>query len=203
MFDGTIGDWEKDPINPELKTYYKPFNFKYYPVPRINKENFLKELKHLLEIGVSTTVQKSQYGTTVFIIPKKEGTVRFITDYCRVKHQLIINLYPLPKIGETMQQLEGFQYATELDLNMGYFTIRLSPASQDMTMIVNEYGKFKYNHLPIGMCSLGYIFQSKVDKLLGDIKGAKTYIDDILLPRKYCFIKHIAQLRIIFFRLRA
>ena len=45
-------------------------------------------------------------------------------------------MYPPPSIGETMKQLEGFQYAVSLDLNMGYYNIRLSPAIQDMTMIV-------------------------------------------------------------------
>ena len=50
-----------------------------------------------------------------------------------------------------------------------------------MMMIVTEFGKFRYNGLPMGMCDLGDIFQSKVDKLLVDIEGVKTYIDDILV----------------------
>ena len=73
---------------------------------------------------------------------------------------------------------------TALNLNMGYYTIRLSPASQDMTTIVTEFGKFRYNRLPMGMCASGDIFQAKVDKLLGDIEGVRTYIDDILVLRK-------------------
>ena len=85
-----------------------------------------------------TLVQKSQYGTPVFITPKREGTVRFNTDYCRLNQKLVRKPYPLPRIGDTMQQLEGFQYATELYLNMGYYTIRFSPAIQYTTMIVLE-----------------------------------------------------------------
>ena len=83
-----------------------------------------------------------------------------------------------------MQQQEGFQYATELYINMAYYTIRLSPARQDMTMIVTKFGKFRYTHLPTGMCASGDIFQDKVDKLLGDIEGDKKYIDDILVLNK-------------------
>ena len=64
-------------------------------------------------------VQQSQYGTPIFIIPKKEGNVRFITDYRRLSQKLVINPYPLPRIDETIQQLEGFQYTKSLDLNMG------------------------------------------------------------------------------------
>ena len=97
------------------------------------------------------TVQQSQYGTPVFIIPKKEGTVRFITDYRRINQKLVRKPYPLLRICKTMQQLEVFHYATALDINMGYYTIRLSSASQDMMMIVAEFGKFEYNRLPMGI----------------------------------------------------
>ena len=45
--------------------------------------------------------------------------MRFITDYPRLNQKLVRNPYPLPRIVETMQQLELFQYATALDLNEG------------------------------------------------------------------------------------
>ena len=83
-----------------------------------------------------------------------------------------------------MQQLEVFHYVTALNLNMGYYTIRLTPTSQDIKAIVNKFGKFRYNRLPMGMFALLYIFQAKVDRLLGDIEGAKTYIDYILVLSK-------------------
>ena len=114
---------------------------------------------------------------------------------------MVTNPYPLPIIDETIQKLEGFQYATALDINMGYYTISLSPASQDMTTIINGFGKFRYNCLHMGMCDSEDILQGKVEKLLGDIEGIKTYIDDIIVLSKYCFRNHIDQLRIIFGRL--
>ena len=55
----------------------------------------------------------------------------------------------------------------------------------------------------MGMRASGDIFQAKVDKLPGDTKGVKTYIDDILAFSKYCFTKHIGKPRIIFGRLSA
>ena len=64
-----------------------------------------------------------------------------------------------------------------------------------MTMIVTEFGTFRYNRLPMGMCTSGDIFQAKVYKLLGDIEGVKTYIDDIIVLGKYSFENQIEQLR--------
>ena len=71
LFDGTLGDWATEPVDLELNPDPKPFNSRYYTVPRINKNFFEKELKRLVEIGVPTPVQQRKYGTPVFIIPKK------------------------------------------------------------------------------------------------------------------------------------
>ena len=129
-------------------------------------------------------VQQYQYSTHIFIIPKKLGTVRFITYYLRLDQKLARKPYPSPRIGNTMHHMEGFQYDTTLDLNMRYYTTRILTASQDMMTIVTEFGKFMYNRLPTGMCALGDIFQARLDKILGDIKGIKTYIDDTIVLSK-------------------
>ena len=131
-----------------------------------------------------TLVQQIQYGTPVFIIPKKEGTVRFITDYSRLNQKSVRKPYMLPRIVDTMHNMELFQYETALELDIGCYTIRLFPAIQDMTKIVNEFGEFIYNCLPMGMCASGDIFQAKVDEILGNIEAIKTYIDDIIVLSK-------------------
>ena len=69
--------------------------------------------------------------------------------------------------------MEGLQYASALYLNIGYYTIMLLPASQEITTIFTEFGKFKYNHIPMGMCDLGDILQATVDELISGIKGTK------------------------------
>ena len=78
-------------------------------------------------------------------------------------------------MGETIKQLKGFQYAPILDLNMGYYTMRLFTASKDMKLIVTGFGKFRYNSIPMGMCASGDIFQAKIEKLLSYIEGVRTY----------------------------
>ena len=112
MFDGTIGDWDTEPVNLDLNYDYKQFNCKYYLVARINKETFRKELEKLSKIRVLTPVQWSQYITPVFIIPYKEENVGFITDYHRINQKISRKPYPLPRIGKKMLQMEGFQDAT-------------------------------------------------------------------------------------------
>ena len=118
MFNATLVKWDITLVDLEVKTIYNPFNTRYYPVPKTNKENFRKHLHCLVDIGVLTTIQYFQYGTPIFIIPKKEGTISFIVDDQKINQKIVINWYTLPIIIEMVHQLEGFQYATALDLNM-------------------------------------------------------------------------------------
>ena len=71
MFGGTFGNWATEPVDLKLKPDSKPFNSRYYSVPRINKETFRKDIKRLVDIGVLTPVQHIKYGTPIYIILKK------------------------------------------------------------------------------------------------------------------------------------
>ena len=103
----------------------------------------------------------SEWGAPTFIIPKKNGTVRFISDFRKLNAQLKRKPYPIPKISEMLQELEKFTYATALDLNMGYYTIRLDPDTQKLCTIVTPFGKYQYLQLPMGVLCSPDIFQDK------------------------------------------
>ena len=81
---------------------------------------------------------------------------------------------------------------------MGYYTIHILPESCDLKTIITGFGKFRYNRVPMGLFASGDIFQAKVDELLSDIEGFKTYIDDILVLGKRISSQHIYQLVVIF-----
>ena len=70
-----------------------------------------------------------------------------------------------------------------------------------MTNIVTEFGRFRYNHLPMVIFDSVYILQTKVYKLLGDIECVKAYINDILVLIEEVFSNHIYQIRVIFAKL--
>jgi len=86
LFDGTLGDWQGEEVDFELKPEAKPYHGRAFPVPRIHKETVQKEVKRLVKIGVLKLIQESEWGFPSFIIPKKSkvpgisGTIRFLTD---------------------------------------------------------------------------------------------------------------------------
>ncbi len=52
LFDGTLGDWKLPPVSFELQEGAKPYHGRPYPIPKIHKAIFMKEIEHLVAIGV-------------------------------------------------------------------------------------------------------------------------------------------------------
>ena len=61
-----------------------------------------------------------------------------ITDLREVNKRLFRKPFPIPKISTVLQELKGFTYATTLDLNMGYYTIRLDPNSSKICTLFSH-----------------------------------------------------------------
>ena len=100
----------------------------------------MKEIDRLVGIGVLKKQTSSKWASPTFIIPKKDMTVHTITNFLELKKRIIRRSYPTPKISTTLQELEGFTYATALDLNMGYYNIRLDPRAVEMFTIIFPWG---------------------------------------------------------------
>jgi hypothetical protein len=64
-----------------------------------------------------------------------------------------------------IQELEGFTYATALDLHMGYYTIRLDPTASEMCTIIFPWGKYSYKRPPMGFEGSAGIFQAHITNL--------------------------------------
>ena len=138
---------------------------------RIHKETFKPEIKRSVKLKVLEKVRESEWGSLIFILPKKYGSVRFLSDFRQLNTKIKCKPYHLPRIGDVLQRLEGFQYAITLDLNMGYYsTVRLSSEASNMCTIVTEFGKFRYLRLPMGVSCSPDIFQSKINELLGELE---------------------------------
>ena len=90
----------------------------------------------MVKLGVLVQQPELEWASNTFIIPKSNQTVRFVSGFRQVNKLLIQKPYPLPKISTVLQELEGFTYASQLDLNMGYYTIRLDPDAQKICTII-------------------------------------------------------------------
>ncbi len=100
-------------------------------------------------------------GHTIIHSTKEEQDCIFLTDFQEVNKRLVRKPFSIPKISTVLQELEGFTYATALDLNMGYYTISLDPDVARICTIIFPWGKYSYKRLPKGIADLPNIFQEK------------------------------------------
>ena len=99
------------------------------------------------KLTILTDQQRNFYN---FIMPKKDQTVRFITDFWKLNKMIVRKPYPLPNIQETLTTIGKFTYATVVDLVMGYYHMKLSENIKKLCGIVLPWGTYKYNMLPMG-----------------------------------------------------
>ena len=98
-------------------------------------------------------------------------------------------------------KLESFQWATSLDLNMGYYHIECSPHSKKLCTIVMPWGKYEYQRLPMGLCNSPDIFQEHMSALMCNLEYVRAYIDDLLIFTKGTFQDCISKVQTVLTRL--
>jgi hypothetical protein len=128
-------------------------------------------------------------------------TLRTITDFREINKRIVRRPYPIPKISTTLQELEGFTYATALDLNMGYYTIRLDQKAVEIFTIIFPWGKYSYMRLPMGFAGSADIFQAEMMVLMESLEFVEAYIDGLLVITKGTLEDHLENLREVLRRL--
>jgi hypothetical protein len=202
LFDGTLGKWNMGAYDIELRPEVTPYHARAFPIPKAYTDTLKVEVDRLVEAGVLKQVNRSEWAAPTFIIPKKDGSVRFISDFRELNKRIRRKPFPIPKIQDMLLKLEGFKYATSLDLNMGYYHIELSPHSKQLCTIVLPWGKYEYQRLPMGLCNSPDIFQEKMSTLMQDLEYVRAYIDDLLIITHGSFEEHIDKLKVVLGRLR-
>jgi Aspartyl protease len=81
LFDGTLGHWDDVECKVELKPDVQPYHARAYPIPHKYVDTLKLEVERLCEIGVLKRVNRSEWAAPTFIVPKKDGSVRFISDF--------------------------------------------------------------------------------------------------------------------------
>jgi Reverse transcriptase (RNA-dependent DNA polymerase) len=169
----------------------KPVHARPYTVPRSVEQQLRKEIARLVDIGVLEEDYTSEWASPTFAIAKKNGTIRVVSDFRKLNSLLQRHPFPIPKIGDMIRSMEGFTFATALDLNMGYYHIKLDADAQKLCTIIFPWGKYKYKRLPMGIKIAPDIFQNVMSKLTQDLEYVKIYLDDLLILTNSSFADHL------------
>ena len=115
-----------------------------------------------------------------------------------------MDVFPLPRIDDTLDSLAQSRYFTALDLASGYWQVRMHPASQEKTAFATPSGLYEFRVMPFGLCNSPATFQRLMENVLSGLtkKSCMVYIDDVLVIGK-TFAEYLANLKEVFMRLRA
>ena len=113
-------------INIEVKPNAQSIHSRPYSVPNAHETVFLKELKHLIKIGVLRLFGATRWGSPTFIIPKEYSRVIWVFDFRQSNKVIRRRIYSFPQIHDILNRRPGYEYFTKLDLSMCYYIFELN-----------------------------------------------------------------------------
>jgi len=166
--------------------------FRYSPA---EQQQIKKQLSEMLERQVIVP-STSPFGAPVLFVKKKTGELRMCIDYRELNKITIRNSYPLPRIDDLLDKLQGAKIFSSLDLLSGYEQIRLPQEDSHKTAFKTPLGLYQYKVLPFGLTNCPSVFQNVMNDIFRDLHTfVLVYMDDILIFSKTSddHIKHLRQ----------
>ncbi|KAD5961899.1 hypothetical protein E3N88_13372 [Mikania micrantha] len=149
----------------------------------------LKELKEqleeLLDLGfIRPSV--SPWGAPVLFVKKKDGTMRLCIDYRELNKITIRNRYPLPRIDDLFDQLQGAKCFSKIDLRSGYHQLKIKDSDISKSAFRTRYGHYEFVVMPFGLTNAPAVFMDLMNRVFHDFldKFVIVFIDDILVYSK-------------------
>jgi hypothetical protein len=161
-----------------------------------------KMVKDMLEAGIISK-SRSPWSSPVVLVPKANGKLRFCVDLRKVNEATVKEIYPLPRIDDTLESLEGAKYFTAFDLASGYWQVPMDPESKKKTAFITHEGLYEFNVMPFGLVNAPATFQRMMNHIISNLRwqSAMVYLDDIIIYSK-TFAQHLIDLAQILQRLR-
>ncbi|GKE52684.1 putative reverse transcriptase domain-containing protein, partial [Tanacetum coccineum] len=140
-----------------------------------------KQLQELLEKGFIRP-SSSPWGAPVLFVKKKDGSLICI-DYRELNKLTIKNRYPLPRIDDLFDQLQGSSVYSKIDLRSGYHQLRIREEDIPITAFRTRYGHYEFQVMPFGLTNAPLVFMDLINHVCKPYldKFVIVFIDDILI----------------------
>ena len=145
------------------------------------KEHLLEELEKGLIHG-----SHSPWGTSVFFVQKKDGSLRLVTDYRSLNTVTAKNRYPLPLIEEFLDQVGGACVFSKINLTAGYNQVRIREEDIPKGTFRTKYGSYESLVMNFGMTNAPSTFVTLMNNIFREYLGKNVviYLDDIIIFSK-------------------
>ena len=146
----------------------------------------LKELKVQMEELVSKGFFRpstSLWGAPVLFVKKKDGSLRLCIDYRELNKVTIRNQYPLPRIDDLFDQLQGAKVFSKIDLRSSYHQLKIRSKDVPKTAFRTRYGHYEFLVMPFGLTNAPDVFMDLMNRIFQPYldQFVIVFIDDILI----------------------
>ncbi|GJR96413.1 putative nucleotidyltransferase, ribonuclease H [Tanacetum coccineum] len=150
----------------ELIPGAEPISKAPYRMAPVELKELKEQLQEMLENGfIRPSV--SPWGAPVLFVKKKDGSMRLCIDYRELNRITIRNRYPLPRIDDLFDQLQGAKYFSKIDLRSGYHQLRVREQDISKTAFRTRYGHYEFLVMPFGLTNAPAVLKKSMSDIYG------------------------------------
>lgn len=182
VFSAGLGVYKGPPVALQLNDGARPKAFRPRTVPMALRAAVEEELHKLVQQGVLTRIEYTDWATPIVAVKKTDGSIRICGDYKSTVNQCIkSHAHQVPSVNDLLSRLDGGRVFAKLDMAQAYQQLAVDEETAKIQAITTHKGTFAVNRLQFGIASAPGIFQSLMERLLGGLDGVMPYFDDIIV----------------------
>jgi len=178
-----------------------PVSQRPYNTPVALREAVAKEIDWLLEKGYIRK-SRSEWSSPIVTVRKPDESLRLCIDYKKLNSLTTTAPFYMPTIKEILEAAGTAAVISKIDLNKGYYQVRVREDAIPKTAFVCHKGHYEFLRMPFGLKNAPAVFQKLMSSVLTPCSGfAIPYIDDIIIFSE-CWEDHVGHVREVLGRLR-
>ncbi|KAD3067679.1 hypothetical protein E3N88_35559 [Mikania micrantha] len=163
----------------------KPIAKAPYRLAPSELQELMTQLQDLLDKGfIRPSI--SPWGAPVLFVKKNDGSLRMCIDYRELNKVTVKNKYPLPRIDDLFDQLQGASWFSKIDLRSGYHQLKVREEDVPKTAFRTRYGHYEFLVMSFGLTNAPAAFMDLMNRVCRPMldRSVIVFIDDILIYSK-------------------
>jgi hypothetical protein len=161
-----------------------PIRYRPYRLSYAERQTIREIIDDLCQKGI-VRPSCSPYASPILLVTKKDGSPRMCVDYSALNRITVKNRYPLPRIEDQIDHLQGHTLFSSLDMASGFHQIPFEKDSIEKTAFVTPDTQMEYLKMPFGLANAPSVYQKAINQALHPLLTsgkALVYLDDVLIP---------------------